>query len=638
MKLKYWSLVCGTAFGLNPNLPSQNSLLAGDPKVPAADTKTKEDFGLTKVHSYHIEMTAEEWKKMQEVVGGRGPGGPGGPGGGFGPGRGGPGGGPGGPGGGPEGRPAQPSEAAGKNNPQTKDSHRGSGFGTEFPWAKGTFVGDGETVQNVGLRYKGNASYMASSRGLKRNIKVDFNHYEEELKFHDLKALNLNAGAMDPTKIHEVLAYSLFRKAGVAAARTAFAEVTLSVPGKYDNELLGLYTVVEQVDKNFLKQNFKNTKGLLMKPERVRGLEYLGDDWAKYKTMYQPKHDATKEQAQRVIDFAKLVFKADDEQFKKEIGSYLDIDAFLRFFAVNAYVVNLDCFFSMGHNYYIYLNPDTNKFVYFPWDLDLSFGGFPMMGGGDQQINLSLTHPHGGENKLIDRLLAVKEINEKYQALLKEFAKTIFNKETLLKELESVEKTTAGLIAKEKKAAEARKETGGGFGGPGGPGGFGPGGGGPGGPGGGFGRGPGGPGGPGGGLTKSLKEFFELRTVAVSDQINGKSKGYVPQGFGPGGGGRGGPGGGFGMRFPQPGEVMPEMIQNMLNLTSEQKKKLAEIQKETDSQIEKLLTEDQRKQLKEFKERGPGGFPGGPGGPGGFGPGGPGGFGPGGPGGPPNDE
>jgi hypothetical protein len=135
-----------------------------------------------------------------------------------------------------------------------------------------------------------------------------------------------------------------------------------------------------------------------------------------------------------------------------------------------------------------------------------------------------------------------------------------------------------------------------------------------------------------------LKEFFELRTVAVSDQINGKSKGYVPQGFGPGGGGRGGPGGGFGMRFPQPGEVMPEMIQNMLNLTSEQKKKLSEIQKETDSQIEKLLTEDQRKQLKEFKERGPGGFPGGPGGPGGFGPGGPGGFGPGGPGGPPNDE
>src|SRR5205814_1991191 len=108
---------------------------------------------------------------------------------------------------------------------------------------------------------------------------------------------------------------------------------------------LGLYTVVEQVDRTFLKDHFKNGKGLLMKPEGVRGLEYLGDNWEAYKARYHPKHDASKQEARRLIEFAHLVHRADDDTFKKEIGSYLDIDEFLRFTAVNALVANLDSFF-----------------------------------------------------------------------------------------------------------------------------------------------------------------------------------------------------------------------------------------------------------------------------------------------------
>ena len=96
---------------------------------------------------------------------------------------------------------------------------------------------------------------------------------------------------------------------------------------------------------------------------------------------------------------------------------------------------------------------------------------------------------------------------------------------------------------------------------------------------------------------------------------------------GPGmGGPMGGPGGGFGFQMPAPGELMPPPVQMMLQLTDEQKKQLADIQKEVDQKLEKLLTEEQRKSLKEMKDRGPGGMgPGGPGG--GFGPPG-GGFGP----------
>ena len=72
------------------------------------------------------------------------------------------------------------------------------------------------------------------------------------------------------------------------------------MPGKYEQEYLGLYTVIEQVDKTFLKDRFQNSKGLLMKPEGLRGFEYLGEDWERYKAQYRPKHEPSKKEARRI--------------------------------------------------------------------------------------------------------------------------------------------------------------------------------------------------------------------------------------------------------------------------------------------------------------------------------------------------
>src|SRR5262249_57298757 len=79
-------------------------------------------------------------------------------------------------------------------------------------------------------------------------------------------------------------------------------------------------------------------------------------------------------------------------------------------------------------------------------------------------MDLSLTHPYAGQNKLIDRLVAIKGVNEKYQKVLKELATTSFTKEKLLKDVDAIEKTTKDIREKETKAAAARKEGPGGFG------------------------------------------------------------------------------------------------------------------------------------------------------------------------------
>src|SRR5262249_44911567 len=188
-------------------------------------------------------------------------------------------------------------------------------WGVEFPWVEGELTIGGKTYRKVRLRYDGNAGYFASANDAKRPFRVRL----EGQSFRGQKMINLHGGAMDPSRGREALGYAVFRDAGVPAPRTAFAEVPLSVPGKYDREYLGLYTLVEEVDAGFLRDRFGSDKGLLMKPQRMRGIDYLGDEWEKYKGQYQPQSEASKAQAKRIIAFARLVNQASDKEFASKI-------------------------------------------------------------------------------------------------------------------------------------------------------------------------------------------------------------------------------------------------------------------------------------------------------------------------------
>ncbi|MFN0055028.1 MAG: CotH kinase family protein [Planctomycetales bacterium] len=451
-------------------------------EVASPAWKNQEEFwGLTNLHEVHLEVAADEWETMQKVIGGmQFPGSP------------------------PAAQrdPAEPEGAI--------ERHRTAGFGMEFPWARGTMTAGGIVCANLGIRYKGNGSYMMSARGLKRNFKLEFDHNDEEGRFLGMKTLNLNAGSIDPTKIREALAYEVFRAAGTPAPRTAFARVTLTVPGQYDRELLGLYTLVEQVDRRFLESRFQAKEGLLLKPEWLRGIEYLGDDWEPYAARYQARREATPGELAQLVEFTKLVNEGTDAEFAAKIADYLEIDPFLQFLGVTTLLSSFDSFlFSPGHNYFLYLHPRSGKFHFLPWDQDLTFGGFPMVGTPEQRADLSLMHPHPGENALIDRLLALPEMQERYKAQIETMIADCFSAETLMKNFEAVDAITREEIAAETAAAKARNEGGGfGFGGPN--------------P---F------------GAAAPFPKFVEQRLASVAAQLAGEKSGYIPTTFGPPGGG-----------------------------------------------------------------------------------------------------
>jgi hypothetical protein len=438
---------------------------AADQK-PTPDASAKA-FGLDKVWSMHLTIPAKDWQKMQPTKG-------------F----------------GNFGWPAKPAE------PDKDRKTRGS-FGLDFVYVKGTLEIDGKTYKDVGVRFKGGGTYVTSQGRLKRPFKIDLARSVPGQNFHGLRKLTLNNNVMDPTCAREVLSYGVYRSLAVPCPRTAYAQLTITVPGKYDKQLAGLYTLVEPIDKTFLKGRFGSAKGLLVKPEGVGPLEHLGEAWAPYEQRYRPKTAAGKKAQRRLIEFTKLVQKADDKTFAREVGSYLDVDGCLRFLAGTVALANMDSFVGFGHNYLLYLNPKTNKFVFLPWDLDLSFGAFAMMASADGLTDLSIRKPWNSRNRLVQRLLADPKAYAAYKGHLKALFAKALTPEEIKKDLARINKVIKPALEKEKKAmADRRERAGWGFGG-------------------GFMAAP------------AIETFVARRGASVAAQLAGKRKGtVVARGFG----------------------------------------------------------------------------------------------------------
>src|SRR5262249_27047726 len=147
-------------------------------------------------------------------------------------------------------------------------------------YVKASFECDGQQLGSVAVRFKGNASYDSYENSLKRPLKIDFNRFIQGQKFARQDTINLSNNAFDQSQLREALSYEVYRRAGVPAPRTAFANVYLTVDGRYNRQFIGLFTIVEEPDnKSFLKAHFGNSNGLMLKPEGIRGLPYMGENW-----------------------------------------------------------------------------------------------------------------------------------------------------------------------------------------------------------------------------------------------------------------------------------------------------------------------------------------------------------------------
>lgn len=283
-----------------------------------------------------------------------------------------------------------------------------------FAYVRAKIEFDGRALDNVGIRLKGHFSYSASRNSIRRPMKLDFERFESGQRFAGLAALNLNNHAVDPSQARETLAFEFFRALGVPSPRTSFALVYLHVPGLHDKEFLGLYTLIEEVDNKFLRRHFGSADGVLFKPGGMRGIAYLGEEWAPYAPKWNAKDELTAAQSARLIEFSRLIHKSDDAAFRDSIESFLDVDGLLRYVAVCGAICDFDSFLSTGHNYYFYLDPMRHRLVIIPWDMNMSFGGYSWVGSEAEIADTSIIHPYVDHNRLIERILAIPQHRQAY--------------------------------------------------------------------------------------------------------------------------------------------------------------------------------------------------------------------------------
>jgi spore coat protein H len=381
--------------------------------------------------------------------------------------------------------------------PSQVERLRANAFGYQYAYVKGNLDFEGQVFKDVAVRFKGNSSFQLG-KGLHKPFKIDLDRYVPGQSLGGVEKINLHNNSFDTTMLREALSYQLFHEAGIASPRTGFAILRITVPDKHNRECVGVYTLIEEVNKAFLKERFGSSAGLLMKCENALNMPHLGDDWAKYKARYEPQTNETPELTKQVIEFTKLIHDPDAKKFEQQIGQYLEIDEFLRFLAMNTLLSNMDSLLSTGHNYYLYVHPETRKIHFIPWDLNLSFGSFGWLGSKEELMNLSIHQPHAGTEKLIERILAIEAHRAAYDAHLKKFVNTIFQPAHLHKRIDAAEKVVeaaAAIVDSEQKVKEAR-------------------------------RGPTTQ--PFGLLNVSLKEFVTARVASVEAQLAGKITGYAP--------------------------------------------------------------------------------------------------------------
>nr|WP_320023985.1 CotH kinase family protein [uncultured Acetobacterium sp.] len=124
---------------------------------------------------------------------------------------------------------------------------------------------DGETLDNVAIRPKGNSSLssVASSDSERYSFKIDFDKYNDSLSYHGLDKLNLNNIISDNTYLKDYLSYDMMEYMGVDAPLTSFVKVMVN------GEYFGLYLAVEGVEEAFVSRNYGTAEGTLYKPDSM---------------------------------------------------------------------------------------------------------------------------------------------------------------------------------------------------------------------------------------------------------------------------------------------------------------------------------------------------------------------------------
>lgn len=304
---------------------------------------------------------------------------------------------------------------------------------------RATFVFDDgsirDTVENAGLRLRGNTSLSAQ----KKSFKISFNAYEAGREYQGVRKLNLLGSHNDPTMIREKLFYEVWESSGMPIRRGSFTRLFIN------NEYKGLYANLEEIDKQWLKRTFGDDSGNLYKCTYPADLAYLGDDPATYKAiMNNPESRAydlvtneTEDDYTRLLLLIKTLNQPVNAAFANNISAILHVETVLKALALDVATGNWDDYFYNKNNYYLYDNPVTGRFEFVTYDTDNSFG-VDWLGKDWAKRNCLQWLPSQQPRPLASKLLAVPAFFQQYVHYLDSFSQSVVHPNVIFPRIDAL--------------------------------------------------------------------------------------------------------------------------------------------------------------------------------------------------------
>ncbi len=277
-----------------------------------------------------------------------------------------------------------------------------------------TLTVDKRLYEQVGMSFRGNNSFTGVPAGLKRPFSIRMDAWRDQnLLGH--RALNLLNSNEDPTYLRSVL-YLLVARDYIPALQANLLRVVIN------GESWGIYVNQQTFSAEFEQATFGNKDGTRWKSPNNStggGLGYLGEDTDLYRRWYEMKDKDDLDAWRALRDVTKIIDQAPIEELEGALAESLNLDAVLRFLAIDMALINYDGYWRDGSDFNVYLGTD-GKLICTPHDANEGFRVRVRRNNTQQPEPLAaLDDPN---KALRHRLLAVPELRRRYLVYVGEIA------------------------------------------------------------------------------------------------------------------------------------------------------------------------------------------------------------------------
>lgn len=283
---------------------------------------------------------------------------------------------------------------------------------------------DGKVFENVGVRFRGNTSYMMVPRGRKRSLNVSVDYGESEQRLHGYRTLNLLNANADASFLQNVL-YDRISRNYLPTLDANFVRVVIN------GENWGLYVNEEQFNSDFLNKWYGTSDGARWKvPPDFSGnggLLYLGDDPESYRRGYELKTKDQEEVWQRLVNACRVLNQFREDQDIAALEKVLDVNQALWFLAIDYVLGDDDGYFSRASDYNIFLDERYGRIHLISHDNNETFHegggpGGPGFPGGLPGQTTPLSRVDDPSRPLVWSLLSHPQLRARYLAYVRTLA------------------------------------------------------------------------------------------------------------------------------------------------------------------------------------------------------------------------